>query len=84
MHKRSGWEAEKVVPVISADYCYMGHAKESELTSKCMPILMIKSHADRWIHSHAVPRKGCKHPWGRPSSQVGSKRLLSNQMGSQQ
>eukprot|EP00971_Amphidinium_carterae_P171653 3403172-Amphidinium_carterae.1 len=46
----------------------MGQAAESALSSKCMPILVIKSHADRWIHLcihlHAKPRKGCRHPWG--------------------
>eukprot|EP00971_Amphidinium_carterae_P089697 1775759-Amphidinium_carterae.1 len=82
--KKAGLEAAKAVPVVSLDYCYMGHAEESELTSKCMPILVVKSHADRWMQSHAIPRKGCRHPWGNTetfrSSRADSKSWFSIQM----
>ena len=35
-----------------------------EANTKCMPILVIKFNVDKWMHSHAVPHKGTRHPWG--------------------
>ena len=53
------------IPTLHADYAFMGEKDETEeRDARCMPILVLKIDKDRYIHAHAVPAKGLKHPWG--------------------
>ena len=66
------------VPVLVTDYCFMNEAEEDgETNAKCMPILVCKFNVDKWMHSHAVPHKGTKHPWGQESSRMRWYRVAS-------
>ena len=57
--------SEIAVPTLHADYGFMGAKDEAEeRDARCMPILVLKFDKDKFLHSHAVPAKGLKHPWG--------------------
>ena len=63
-HVRVERQDERAIPVLIADSCFMGETDDGEVTARCMPILFMKFDVGKWMHSHAVPRKGTKHPWG--------------------
>ena len=51
------------LPERAATIASWGEKVEDEkLSDKCLPILVHKFHADRWVTSHVVPRKGAD-PW---------------------
>ena len=57
--------SEIAVPTLHADYGLMDEKDEAEeRNARCMPILVLKFDKDKFLHSHAAPAKGLKHPWG--------------------
>ena len=49
-HTRVDRPDERAVPVMAADYCFMGEKDEGEANARCMPILVIKFDVDKWLH----------------------------------
>ena len=54
---------ERAIPVLAADYCFMGE-RDGDANPRCIPILVMQFDVGTWMHSHAVPNKGTRHPWG--------------------
>ena len=62
-HVRVERPHERAIPVLAADYCFMGEGDDDEANARCMPILVMQFDVGIWMHSHAVPNKGTSHPW---------------------
>ena len=63
-HVRVERPHERAIPVFAADYCFMGERDDGDANARCMPILVMQFDVGTWMHSHAVPNKGTRHPWG--------------------
>ena len=46
------------VPVVSLDYTFPRDKKENRVSDQGMPILVMKSSADKWTSAFVVPQKG--------------------------
>ena len=57
-HVRAERPDEHDIAVPVADYCCVGERYDGEANARCIEIL------DKWVHSHTVPHKETKHPWG--------------------
>ena len=62
-HKQLQADKSHTVPHVSMDYCFMGQDE-----SKCLPILVIRDHASKFVYSHVVPCKGTSHAY--PAAQA--------------
>ena len=62
-HKQLQADSSHTVPHVSMDYCFMGQDE-----SKCLPILVIRDHASKFVYSHVVPSKGTSHAY--PAAQT--------------
>ena len=63
-HVRVERSHEHAIPVLAADYCFMGERDDGDANPRCIPILVMQFDVGTWMHSHAVPNKGTRHPWG--------------------
>ena len=63
-HVRVERPDERAIPVLPADCCFMGERDDDEANARRMPIFVMKFDVGKWMHSHAVPHKGTRHPWG--------------------
>ena len=57
-HRELQADRQHSAPHVSMDYCFMGQDG-----SKCLPILVIRDHASKFVFSHVVPSKGTSHQY---------------------
>ena len=62
-HRQLQADKSHAVPHVSMDYCFMGQDE-----TKCLPILVIRDHASKFVYSHVVPSKGTSHAY--PAAQT--------------
>ena len=63
------------IRVLAADDCFPEERDEGEANTRCMPILVMKFDEGVWMHSHAVSRKGAKHPMADAMVQCGLSKI---------
>ena len=50
-HVRVERPHEHAIPVLAADYCFMGEGDDDKANARCMPILVMQFDVGTWMHS---------------------------------